>query len=149
MGPKIAGVSVTPLNVIARPGGAVLHMLRSDSPLFAKFGEIYFSELEPGHVRAWKRHKEMTQNFAVPVGRVKFALYDDRPASETCGALLEFELGRPDAYQLLTIPPLVWYGFACASEQVALIVNCADLAHRPEESEQVSVEAASFPAVWK
>lgn len=149
MGSKIDGVSVTPLNVIARPGGAVLHMLRSDSPLFAKFGEVYFSELEPGHVRAWKRHKEMTQNFAVPVGLVKFVLYDDRPGSQTHGEILELELGRPNEYKLLTIPPLVWYGFACAGDQVSLIVNCADLPHRPDESEQMSIEAESFPAVWK
>ena len=72
----IEGVQVTPLKIIPTDGGPVLHMLRRDFSGFSGFGEIYFSEVEPGAVKGWKRHLEMRQNFAVPKGRIKFALFD-------------------------------------------------------------------------
>ena len=52
-----------------------MHMLRSDSPIFNKFGEIYFSCTHPGVVKAWHLHKEMTLNYAVIFGEIKFVLY--------------------------------------------------------------------------
>lgn len=144
----IAGVTFTKLNIISTSGGPVLHMLRSDSPLFSQFGEIYFSEVLPGAVKAWKRHKEMVQNFAVPVGLVKFVLYDNRPDSPSYGVLEEFVLGRPDRYGLLIIPPLVWYGFTCLSNEPGLIVNCASIVHRPDESEREPEDAGFIPYAW-
>src|SRR5712671_2759364 len=111
----IEGVIVTELRQIADQRGAVLHMLRSDSVDFTRFGECYFSEVFPGIVKAWKRHRLQTQNFAVPYGRVRVVIYDDRDASPTRGNLQVHELGRPDAYRRLRIPPGLWYGFSCLS----------------------------------
>ncbi len=145
----INGVSARPLRVIPAQGGPVLHMLRADDPEFTAFGEVYCSEVEPDAVKAWKRHQLMTQHFIVPVGRILFALYDDRPDSPTCGAMLEYTLGRPDAYSLLTIPPLIWYGFKGLATHPSLIVNCANLAHQANESERAAVDASFIPYVWK
>ena len=39
----------------------------------------------PGAVKAWHLHREMTLNYAVPVGMVKLVCYDDRPDSPTQG----------------------------------------------------------------
>ena len=41
---EIEGVVVQSLEQIVDDRGSILHMLRSDSELFTKFGEIYFSE---------------------------------------------------------------------------------------------------------
>lgn len=84
----IEGVEVQDLRIIPTEGGPVLHMLRADSPLFRSFGELYFSEVEPGHVKAWKRHSRQTQHFAVPVGMLKIVLYDDRADSPSRGLLI-------------------------------------------------------------
>jgi dTDP-4-dehydrorhamnose 3,5-epimerase len=130
----IDGVTLSPLRVIADDRGAVLHMLRGDA--LGPIREVYFSEINPGTVKAWKRHRRMTQRLAVPVGRAKFALCDTRPGSSSRGRVVEIELGRPDAYQLLTIPPGVWYGWKNLSASVSMIANCADLVHDPAESEQ-------------
>ena len=123
----IEGVLYQPLRVIPTPGGPVLHMLRAGSPLmpdlFGGFGEIYFSEVFPGAVKAWKRHTRQTQLFAVPMGLLRIVLYDDRPASPTRGALVERRLGRPDEYGLLRIPPLVCYGLTSEGSAPALICN--------------------------
>ena len=123
MGDNIAGATLTPLKVIDTQGGPVLHMLRADSPAFRAFGEVYFSEVEPGAVKAWKRHKRMTQNFAAPVGRLRVVLYDARPDSPTRGTLAVREPGRPDAYALLTIPP----GVASAASCMAAPRRCTSV----------------------
>ena len=65
----------------------MLHMLRCDSTEFTEFGECYFSEVFPGVIKAWKRHRYQTQNLAVPVGRILIVIYDDRPNSISFGQL--------------------------------------------------------------
>src|SRR6202022_518836 len=63
----ISGLVVTPLRRIPDERGAVLHMLRDDSPMFERFGEIYFSTVYPGAIKGWHLHREMTLNYAVPL----------------------------------------------------------------------------------
>jgi dTDP-4-dehydrorhamnose 3,5-epimerase len=147
MGP-IDGVSVTDLRQIIDERGAVLHMLRCDSPEFTRFGECYFSETVPGAVKAWKRHRAQTQNLAVPIGRLRVVIYDDRKSSKTQGTLRILELGRPDAYVRLRIPPGLWYGFTCISATPALLVNCADLPHDPSDNETSTLDVSSIPYAW-
>jgi len=142
----IAGVTLEPLRVIGDDRGAVLHVLRADSPLFRRFGEVYVSEVNPGIFKGWKRHQRMTQHIAVPHGRVRFSVFDDRAASPTRGVRASHEVGRPDRYVLIVIPPLVWYGWEALGDSGALLVNCADLAYEPGESEQVSTPLG-LPAV--
>jgi len=130
----ITGVALQDLAVIPADGGPVLRMLRQDWPLFAGFGELYFSEVLPGAVKAWKRHNRQTQHLAVPVGRLKLVIYDARQDSASFGKVREYILGRPDCYRLLRIPPGLWYGFTPIGDEKALVCNCADLPHDPEES---------------
>ena len=144
-----AGVHFVGLRQIAAKGGPVLHMLRNDSPTLKKFGEVYFSEVFSGALKAWKRHREMTQHFVVPVGKVLLVMFDEREGSKTFGEVRECILGRPDHYNLLVIPPMVWYGFKCISENPALISNCTDMPHNPEESEHALPGDSRFPYDWK
>ena len=48
----IEGVKITPLKQIKDERGKIMHMLRSDSKIFKKFGEIYFSTVNKGFVKA-------------------------------------------------------------------------------------------------
>jgi len=145
---EIEGVTFTGLRQISDERGAVLHMLRNDAPEFSGFGECYFSEILPGAIKAWKRHRLQTQNLAVPVGRVRLVIYDDRASSPTRGKLQVLDTGRPDAYLRIKIPPGLWYGFACISIAPALLVNCADVPHAPEESESSPIDNPSIPYTW-
>lgn len=142
------GVELFPLKIIPTDGGPVLHMLRNDSPFFCSFGEVYFSEVEAGAVKAWKRHNLQTQIFAVPVGRMKIVLYDSREGSSSKGKVREIVLGRPDAYNLLRIPCGVWYGFTALDGKTALLCNCADLPHDPHESERKLSDSSDIPFSW-
>jgi len=141
----LVGVALQELAVIETEGGPVLRMLRPDWPLFAGFGELYFSEVLPGAVKAWKQHTLQTQHLAVPVGRLKLAIYDARPTSASFGQLREYILGRPDCYRLLRIPPGLWYGFTAVGSEKALICNCADLPHDPEESLRKPWDSPEIP----
>ncbi|MBQ4566888.1 MAG: dTDP-4-dehydrorhamnose 3,5-epimerase [Desulfovibrio sp.] len=149
----IEGVVLQELQIIATAGGPVLHMLKAGSPLVPDFscgfGEIYFSEVVPGAVKAWKCHRRQSQLFAVPHGLLQIVLYDGRSASASQGCCCEILLGRPDNYALLRIPPGIWYGFTAKGQEPALICNCADLPHDPAEGERLPVDSPLIPWRWE
>lgn len=143
----IAGLIVTPLRRIPDERGAVLHMLRDDSPVFERFGEIYFSTVYPGAIKGWHLHREMTLNYAVPLGMIKLVCYDDRPESPTRGNLRELHIGELN-YCLVTIPPLVWNGFKGEANQAALVANCGSVHHSPDEIERLDPFSERIPYDW-
>ena len=55
----IKGVNIIPLKRVMDERGMVMQMMRNDSQYFTKFGEIYFSVIFPGAIKAWHLHKEM------------------------------------------------------------------------------------------
>ncbi len=140
-------MTIKQLSVIENEKGSVLHMLRSDSEHFKAFGEIYFSEVIPEAIKGWKRHTMTTQNFVVPVGRIKLVLYDQRTDSRTSNMIFETELGRND-YKMITIPPHIWYGFKGLSEDVSIIANLIDHPHDPSESQTLDLCDSSIPYTW-
>lgn len=143
----IHDVQVTPLRRIPDERGAVLHMLRADDPAFEQFGEIYFSLIYPGVVKGWHLHRQMTLNYAVPVGMVKLVCYDDRPDSPTRGTVQELHVGELN-YVRVTIPPLIWNGFKGESPVPALIANCATVPHDPGEIERLDPFTDRIPYDW-
>lgn len=145
---RISGVIITDLRVLTDERGAVLHMMRCDSPSFRGFGEIYFSKVFCGAIKAWKQHQRMTLNIAVPVGEIKLVLYDDRPTSETRGALQELTLSETN-YSLVTIPPLVWLGFMGLAQGASLLANLASIAHCPSEVSTLDPFAQAIPYRWQ
>ena len=162
----IAGAFLFPLRAITVPGGDVLHMLRPSFPLQPgleagaaggdrlTLGELYFSEVLPGNVKAWKRHARQTQHFCVPSGRLGIVFYDARLDSPTKGVVQALVLGRGEqtCYGLLRIPCGVWYGFTALGDRPALICNAPDLSHDPAEGEKLSFdsdEGRSFPFDWE
>ena len=128
----IEGVKITPLRQILDERGKVMHMLRNNDAHFQSFGEIYFSCVYPGAIKAWHLHKEMTLNYAVPHGRIKLVLFDNREGSRTQGEIQEIFLGA-DNYLLVSIPPLIWNGFKGLGTETAIVANCATIPHDPQE----------------
>tara|TARA_B110000263_G_scaffold189557_1_gene167248 strand:+ start:272 stop:745 length:474 start_codon:yes stop_codon:yes gene_type:complete len=146
---EIEGVIIQPLKQIADKCGSVLHMLKNDSRLFKQFGEVYFSEIHSGLVKAWKRHKKQSQNLVVPLGKIWLVIYDDRPNSNTHRKIAQYKLGRPKDYRLIHIPPMLWYGFQGIGDQTSMIANCTDLSHDPEEMESLSANTSQIPYQWE
>ncbi|MFN0118599.1 MAG: dTDP-4-dehydrorhamnose 3,5-epimerase family protein [Elusimicrobiota bacterium] len=143
----IDGVILTPLKQICDERGKIMHMLRNDSPSFESFGEIYFSVVNPGAIKAWHIHKKMTLNYAVVSGMIKLVLFDDRKNSKTNGTLMEIFLG-PENYQLVTIPPFVWNGFKGVSVNPSIVANCSTIPHDPEEISRLDPFENHIPYDW-
>ena len=139
----LEGVFLTPLKIINTPGGDVLHGLKKDDPGFYGFGETYFSSVNAGAIKAWKRHHEMVLNLVVPVGAIRFVLFDDRSDSISFGKYQEVTLSR-DNYQCLTIPPMLWMGFQGVSEETNILLNVASIPHRPDEADRLALEEIKY-----
>ncbi len=143
----IDGVTVRPLRQIPDERGKIMRMLRADDPHFERFGEIYFSVIYPGVVKAWHLHRRMTLNYAVPKGMIKLVLYDDRAGSPTRGAVEELFMGEAN-YVLVRVPPLVWNGFKGIGLEPAIVANCATLPHDPAEIERLDPSRNHIPYDW-
>ena len=50
------GVTVHPLKHIVVPKGDIYHALKSTDEGYVGFGEAYFSQIEHGAAKGWKRH---------------------------------------------------------------------------------------------
>jgi dTDP-4-dehydrorhamnose 3,5-epimerase len=143
----IDGVKITPLRQIFDERGKVMHMMSKESPVFQEFGEIYFSCTHPGVVKAWHLHKEMSLNYAVIHGEIKFVLFDDRPGSPTRGEVQEFFIS-PENYMLVTVPPMIWNGFKSVGTNTSIVANCATMPHNPEEILRKKVDDPHIPYTW-
>ena len=137
----INDVLLTPLDIIETPGGNVMHAMKEIDNGFYGFGEAYFSEVNFNSIKAWKRHKEMTVNLVVPVGKIKFVLFDDRAGSNN--QFQEITISR-DSYYRLTVPPMVWMGFKGLSKNGSMLLNIANIGHDPLEVDRKNIKEIQF-----
>ena len=144
----IEGVKVFPLARIPDERGMVMHMLRADATHFVEFGEIYFSVIFPGVVKAWHLHDRMTINYAVVDGNIKLVVYDQRAESPTRGELQEFVFGELN-YQLVRVPPGVVNGFVAVGGRRAIVANCASIPHDPTEITRIDPHSSEIPYDWR
>lgn len=139
----ISGLLLTPEKRIAHPKGDILHAMKSSSPGFSGFGEAYFSTVAPGETKGWKRHLRATLNLLVPLGLVRFVVYDDRPSSISFGRFNDFLLGGEN-HARLTIPPGLWVAFRGIGEQGNMLINLSNEEHDPAEANNVPLSDIPF-----
>ena len=136
--PNISDLFLTPLKEINVEGGNVLHALKKSDPGYDGFGEAYFSNIEFESIKAWKLHKKMTLNLVVPLGSVRFVIYDNRKNSSSFQKFDEIILSRISFYRL-TIPPMLWVGFQGLDKNTSLILNIGNIEHDPKEVERKEI----------
>jgi len=125
-------IKINQLTIIPTIGGDVLHAMRQSDAGCEGFGEAYFSWVTSGKVKGWKRHKLMTMNIVVPVGRVRFVFY-------TTEHMCRVEEIGADRYVRITVPPGIWFGFQGLVEQQSLVLNIANILHDPNEVERLEL----------
>ena len=131
----IDGVKIKKLTKIVDDRGYLMEILRSDDPLFARFGQVYVSVCAPGVVKAWHMHTKQTDNFAILHGTAKIGLYDGRKGSKTYRKTQTVYLSELESY-LLQIPPEVWHGqMALGAEPCYLLNVPTELYHYQEPDE--------------
>lgn len=118
----ISGVNIKQLKFHCDERGRLMELFRTDWPEFKKFGQAYLTTGYPGVVKAWHYHKIQTDTFICIKGMMKVVLYDLRSGSKTKGEVMEVFMGEYNPI-LIQIPPDVYHGFKCISEQEALIMN--------------------------
>jgi dTDP-4-dehydrorhamnose 3,5-epimerase len=143
----IGGVLLTPLKIIAGDNGNIYHLLRSDAPGYISFGEAYISTVKKNARKGWKCHTKMVLNIVVPIGEIKFILFDGRSNSATKGTVNEITLSINN-YKRLTVPAGIWMAFEGIDEENFLI-NLASIPHDPSEAQTLDIQSAQVPYEWK
>jgi len=145
----IQGVTIKPLRFVRDGRGWLMEVIRSDDPLFQRFGQAYVTTARPGVVKAWHCHARQTDHFAVVAGAARIALFDDRADSPTRGAVMEVVAGEANPV-LVVIPPGVFHGFKPEGDAPAHILNLPTELYdydRPDEIRRPYDDAA-IPYEW-
>jgi dTDP-4-dehydrorhamnose 3,5-epimerase len=129
------GLRLTPLRTIPTAGGAILHAMKADECGYTGFGEAYFSRIESGAIKGWKKHTRMTLNLVVPVGLIQFRVHDD-----SRGSFEDIVLGPAGHYARLTVAPGLWVAFGGLDATTSMLLNIADLPHDPDEAERSEID---------
>ncbi len=142
----IEGVYITNLKTIKNAKGDIMHGLRSDENLFNGFGEAYFTKIKYNSIKGWKLHKKMTMNLIVPLGTVRFVMYDDRISSNSKGKFFEYILSHKN-YSRLTVSPNIWFAFMGLEKNYSLILNISNILHSDNEVEAKVIDEINYD--WK
>lgn len=133
------GVILTPMKKIYHPKGDIFHAMKKSDLGFSGFGEAYFSTLNHGEIKGWKKHTEMVINLLVPVGEIEFVVYDDKSKGSFTVKLSQ------NNYQRLTVKPGLWLAFRGLGEY-NILLNLASIEH--EQSEAVTVDLNEIKYEW-
>jgi dTDP-4-dehydrorhamnose 3,5-epimerase len=137
----LGDILMTPLSSFATEGGDVLHAMKATDIGFEGFGEAYFSCINFGSIKAWKRHSEMWMNLVVPAGQVRFVFCLEDSSSTAAFRIIEIGEGN---YARITVPPGIWFGFQGLSDRRNLVLNISDTSYSPQEVERRELNEISF-----
>ena len=129
------GVLLTPQRQINGIHGSVYHGIKYGEAGYSGFKEAYFSTVDYNMIKPWKKHLRMTLNILVPVGEIRFVLYDDRQSSAIKNLFSEIILS-PKNYYRLTVPPNIWLAFRGESHETNILMNFSNMLHDPNEVER-------------
>jgi dTDP-4-dehydrorhamnose 3,5-epimerase len=134
---------VTEIESIADHRGSVIKVISEDSTNFAGFGELYFSTVKTGVIKAWRRHKQMTVNLMLVTGKVRLVVLESLENEPELDLVLDAQQRK-----LVTIEPGKWYGFQGLSETEAMLMNFANIKHDDLEVERLEHDAAGVSYTW-
>ncbi len=150
----IQGVEVKNLKAIPDERGFLMEILRSDDPIFERFGQLYITSCKRGIAKAWHYHKEQSDHFACLHGTALVVLYDIRKNSPTFNVVEEFILRAPSCDEneskLLKIPPHVVHGFTTVDCDEARILNIPTQLYRYDDPDEYrfSWNSKEIPYSW-
>lgn len=146
----IDGVKTKKLKVNPDERGRVMEILRKDDTLFKEFGQVYITTTYPGVVKAWHKHEKQTDNVVCVRGMIKLVLYDPREKSSTFKEINQFYLGIHNPL-LVQIPPDIYHGWMCISEEEAIIVNIPTELYNYEnpDEQRLDPHKNDIPYEWK
>ena len=142
----IDGVTIRTLRRFRDERGQLMKMQEATDPEFKGFGEVYFSTVHPGAVKAWRRSSAW-RSYRVVHGAIRLVLADLRDGSPTHGVRDEIEMDD-DHDVLVQIPPGVWSGFVGLGTVEAIVCDLADRAHAVAGVERLEPDDAGIGYDW-
>ena len=131
------GLTLTPLKEVYNPKGNIYHAMKKSDDQYFGFGEAYFSSINKGEIKGWKKHTKMVLNLIVPKGAIRFVIYN--------GVDFEsLELSRQN-YLRLTVDSGLWLAFQGIEEE-NILLNLANIEHNPNEAINADIE--TFDYAW-
>lgn len=138
------GVLLHDLAQIVVSNGNVFHALKATDDGYVGFGEAYFSQIDSGAVKGWKRHNRFTLNIIVPVGRIRFVIHDDRLESNTRGQFVEHVLSPNGNYKRLTIAAGLWVAFQGLDRNTSILLDIIPEPHNQNEADILPLSAIQY-----
>ena len=134
------GVILTPLKQIQHPKGDIFHAMKKSDIGFNGFGEAYFSTINKGDIKGWKKHTKMVLNLVVCHGEIKFVIYDDIK-----NKFFSTSLSHKN-YQRLTVSPVLCMAFQGIDDS-NMLLNLANIEHDSREAENIILSKIEY--VWQ
>lgn len=146
----IKGVEIKKLKIIPDDRGRLMEILRSDEPIFEKFGQVYMTTAFPGVAKAWHYHKLQDDYFTCISGVMRLALYDSRTDSPTYKEVNDFTVSLDNPI-LVKIPKLVYHGFKCTSDKEAMVINVPTMPYNYKTPDEYRLDAFDndIPYDWR
>ena len=130
-------VILTPIEKIEVDGGDIIKNIRVGDCGYKDFQETYYSFINFGKKKGWKKHLKMTLNLTCPFGEINFVFSEDLNYFEN------IVLNKKNLFRL-TISPGVWFAFQGLNEPFSIVNNVADFLHSPDEIERKNLDEVIY-----
>ena len=134
------GITLTSLNKIYHPKGEILKVIKKSDTTFNEFGEAYFSTINQGDIKGWKKHTEMILNLVVVIGEIEIVVYN-----ETLREFFNVRISKNN-YQRLTVKAGLWVAFRGMGSH-NILFNLSNIEHNPNEAINVDIDKIDY--MWK
>ena len=101
-------------------------------------GDIYFSEISPKTIKAWRKHSELSCVIGVVIGEVIIKI---RPSNSNECFVKKLSL---DNGELITINPGNWYGFQNRKSSKCLLFVMLNGEHLESEVERMELDVCEW-----
>ena len=130
-------VILTPIEKIKVDGGDIIKNIKVGDIGYKDFQESYYSIINFGKKKGWKKHLEMTLNLTCPLGEVNFVFSEDLKCFEN------ITLDKNNLFRI-TIYPGIWFAFEGLYKPFSIVNNVADMIHNPNEVERKNLNEVNY-----
>ena len=133
------GIIITPLKKIYHPKGEILKAITKSDSVFSEFGEAYFSVINQGDIKGWKKHTKMISNLIVVIGEIEFVFHN-----EITKEFFNIKISQNN-YKRLTIKPGLLMAFRGIKEN-NILFNLSNIEHDPNET--INIDLNEIDCKW-
>ena len=131
------GIILTSLKKIYHPKGEILKAITKSDSVFSEFGEAYFSVINQGEIKGWKKHTKMISNLIVITGEIEFVFHN-----EITKEFFNIKISQNN-YKRLTIKPGLLMAFRGIKKN-NILFNLSNIEHDPNETINIDLNEIDY-----